>query len=71
VNRNARAFLPSSRINPERNMCQAFLDLQPDLFGGFTVVKELGRIGSRVRRTEEPQVTEVLAVATTFRLAGC
>jgi WGR domain len=35
-----------ARIDPSRNMCRFYrLDVQPDLFGGFSVVKEWGRIG--------------------------
>jgi predicted DNA-binding WGR domain protein len=34
------------RIDPARNMRRFYaLDVQPDLFGGFAVVKEWGRIG--------------------------
>jgi predicted DNA-binding WGR domain protein len=33
-----------SRIDPARNMCRFYwIDVQPDLFGGFAVVKEWGR----------------------------
>jgi len=35
------------RIDPERNMHRFYrLGLQPDLFGGCTLVREWGRIGS-------------------------
>ena len=34
------------RIDPTRNMARFYrLDIQPDLFGGVSVVKEWGRIG--------------------------
>lgn len=41
------------RIDPERNMQRFYrLCLQPDLFGGCTLIREWGRMGSggRVRR---------------------
>lgn len=35
------------RIDPERNMRRFYrLSLQPDLFGGCTLIREWGRIGS-------------------------
>ena len=50
-------LFPSSlrltRIDPARNMCRFYnLQLQPNLFGGCTLIREWGRIGSggRVRR---------------------
>lgn len=42
------------RIDPTRNMARFYrLDIQPDLFGGVSVVKEWGRIGrgGQIRRT--------------------
>jgi len=34
------------RIDPAKNMARYYrLDMQPDLFGGFNVTKEWGRIG--------------------------
>jgi hypothetical protein len=37
-----------ARIDPARNMRRFYrLDVQPDLFGGFAVMKEWGRIGAR------------------------
>jgi predicted DNA-binding WGR domain protein len=36
------------RIDPARNMRRFYrLDVQPDLFGGFALVKEWGHIGAR------------------------
>jgi predicted DNA-binding WGR domain protein len=33
------------RIDPTRNMCRFYrLDVQPDLFGGFLLLKQWGRI---------------------------
>jgi predicted DNA-binding WGR domain protein len=48
-----------TRIDPARNMCRFYrLDVQPDLFGGFTVVKEWGRICARGRMMDEWHMTE-------------
>ena len=53
-----------TRIDPARNMRRFYrLDVQPDLFGGFAVVKEWGRIGSRGRMMDELHATEALAAA--------
>jgi predicted DNA-binding WGR domain protein len=58
------------RIDPARNMRRFYaLDVQPDLFGGFTVVKEWGRIGARGRMMDELHATEALAVAAMQRQA--
>jgi predicted DNA-binding WGR domain protein len=51
-----------SRIDPARNMCRFYwIDVQPDLFGGFAVVKEWGRIGARGRMMDEWHMTEAEA----------
>lgn len=35
------------RVDPVRNMCRFYtIGLQPDLFGGCTLVREWGRLGS-------------------------
>ena len=53
-----------SRIDPARNMRRLHrLDVQPDLFGGFAVVKEWGRIGVRRCRVAESYATEALGDA--------
>jgi predicted DNA-binding WGR domain protein len=40
-------------------MCRFYwIDVQPDLFGGFAVVKEWGRIGARGRMMDEWHMTE-------------
>ena len=59
------------RIDPARNMRRFYaLDVQPDLFGGFMVVKEWGRIGSRGGTImDEPHPTEALAAAAMQRQA--
>jgi predicted DNA-binding WGR domain protein len=59
------------RIDPARNMRRFYrLDVQPDLFGGFAVVKEWGRIGARGRMMDELHDTETLAVAAMQRQAA-
>jgi predicted DNA-binding WGR domain protein len=59
------------RIDPSRNMRRFYrLDVQPDLFGGFAVVKEWGRIGRRGGRVSgEWHLTEALAAAAVQRQA--
>jgi len=58
------------RIDPARNMRRFYaLDVQPDLFGVFIVVKEWGRIGTGGRIMDEPHPTETLAVAAMQRQA--
>jgi predicted DNA-binding WGR domain protein len=57
-----------SRIDPLRNMCRFYrLDVQPDLFGGFSVVKEWGRIGARGRMVDGWHMTEAEASAAMQR----
>jgi predicted DNA-binding WGR domain protein len=47
-----------TRIDPARNMRRFYrLDVQPDLFGGFAVVKEWGRSGARGRMVGEWHMT--------------
>jgi predicted DNA-binding WGR domain protein len=59
------------RIKPARNMRRFYrLDVQPDLFGGFAVVKEWGRIGARGRIMDELHATENLAAAAMQRQAA-
>ena len=60
-----------TRIDPARNTRRFYrLDLQPDLFGGFAIVKEWGRIGRRGGRVAgEWQLTETLAAAAVQRQA--
>ena len=58
------------RIDPTRNMRRFYrLCLQPDLFGGCTLVREWGRIGSNGRIRHDPypdegQALEALRVLT-------
>ncbi len=59
-----------ARIDPARNMRRFYrLDVQPDLFGGFAVVKEWGRIGARGRMVGEWYMTEAEAVVALQRQA--
>jgi predicted DNA-binding WGR domain protein len=59
-----------ARIDPARNMRRFYrLDVQPDLFGGFGVVKEWGRIGARGRMMDEWHMTELEARAAMRRMA--
>jgi predicted DNA-binding WGR domain protein len=58
------------RIDAARNMRRFYrLDVQPDLFGGFAVVKEWGRIGARGRMMDELHATEAIAAAAMQRQA--
>jgi predicted DNA-binding WGR domain protein len=58
------------RIDPACNMRRFYrLDVQPDLFGGFAVVKAWGRIGARGRMVDEWHMTEAAAVAALQRQA--
>jgi predicted DNA-binding WGR domain protein len=59
------------RIDPARNMRHFYrLDVQPDSFGGFAVVKEWGRIGARRgRMVGEWHLTEAQALAAVQRQA--
>jgi predicted DNA-binding WGR domain protein len=52
------------RIDPTRNMSRFYrLDLQPDLFGAWGVVREWGRIGRPGRLRVDPYPTEREAAA--------
>ena len=58
------------RIEPARNMRRFYsLDVQPDLFGGFAVVKVWGRIGRRGQMMDELHETEALAASAMQRQA--
>jgi len=65
------------RINPEHNMRRFYyLTVQPDLFGGATLVKEWGRLGSsgQMRLESYPDeataVTELSVIARNKRRRG-
>lgn len=52
------------RIDPVRNMRRFYrLDVQPDLFGAWCVVREWGRIGRAGRVRVDPYATEAEAAA--------
>ena len=52
------------RLDPARNMLRFYrLDLQPDLFGAWGVVREWGRIGRPGRVRVDPYPTEAEAAA--------
>jgi predicted DNA-binding WGR domain protein len=52
------------RIDPTQNMSRFYrLDLQPDLFGAWGVVREWGRIGRPGRLRVDPYPTESEAAA--------
>lgn len=52
------------RLDPARNMRRFYrLDVQPDLFGAWGVVREWGRIGRPGRVRVDPYPTEAEAAA--------
>ncbi|HAT53298.1 MAG TPA: polymerase [Betaproteobacteria bacterium] len=54
-----------TRINTACNMSRFYsLQIQPDLFGGYTLIKEWGRIGSGGRIHHETFEHEVQAMDT-------
>jgi predicted DNA-binding WGR domain protein len=58
------------RIDPARNMRRFYsLDVQPDLFGGFALVKTWGRIGAGGRTMDELHETDALAATAMQRQA--
>jgi len=49
-------------VDPSRNMRRFYqFDIVPDLFGGFLLMKQWGRIGASGRITAERYDTEALA----------
>ena len=57
------------RIDPSRRMWRYYhLDVQPNLFGGFGLVREWGRIGRRGRLRHDPYLSETEATAALQRL---
>jgi predicted DNA-binding WGR domain protein len=58
------------RIDPARNMRRFYrLDTQPDLFGGFLLMKQWGRIGTSGRITAERFETPGLAAVALAKQA--
>lgn len=56
------------RLDPARNMRRFYLlDVQPDLFGAWGVVREWGRIGRPGRLRVDPYPTESEAAARMWR----
>jgi predicted DNA-binding WGR domain protein len=56
------------RIDPERDMFRFYrLDVQPDLFGGWTFIREWGRIGRPGTVKTVPCPTEAEAFAALER----
>jgi predicted DNA-binding WGR domain protein len=59
------------RIDPARNMRRFYaLDVQPELFGGFLLMKRWGRIGTFGRITAERFETANLAAGALANHAG-
>jgi predicted DNA-binding WGR domain protein len=59
------------RIDNARNMRRFYLiDVQPDLFGQFLLVKEYGRIGTRGRLIDESYDNEARATEAMNKQAG-
>jgi predicted DNA-binding WGR domain protein len=58
------------RIDPARNMRRFYrLDIDPDLFGGFLLMKQWGRIGARGQIKAERYGNEALAAIALQRQA--
>ncbi|CUX79832.1 MULTISPECIES: WGR domain-containing protein [Rhodobacterales] len=59
------------RIDPARNMRRFYrLSIQPDLFGGASLVREWGRIGARGQMMIEQHPDEGRAVTALMKLAA-
>jgi len=60
------------RIDPERNMARFYLmSVQPDLFGGWILMREWGRIGQAgtLRQVPYPTLDEAEAALAKLRKA--
>ncbi len=58
-----------TRIYPEKNMRRYyFISVQSDLLGGFTLIREWGRIGSAGRIRIEHFVDEMMAVSAACKI---
>ena len=63
--------LQMRRIDPARNMRRFYrLSVQPDLFGGATLVREWGRIGLRGQMMIESHPDEGRAITALMKLAA-
>ncbi|WP_134681404.1 WGR domain-containing protein [Paracoccus ravus] len=59
------------RIDPDRNMRRFYrLSVEPDLFGGASLVREWGRIGRPGQHLSEPHADEGQAINALLRLAA-
>ena len=59
------------RIDPARNMRRFYmLTVQPDLFGGASLIREWGRIGSRGQSLIEHHSDEGLAITALLKRAA-
>ena len=62
--------LQMRRIDPARNMRRFYrMSIQPDLFGGASLVREWGRIGARGQMMSEQHSDEGQAVTALMKLA--
>ena len=62
--------LQMRRIDPARNMRRYYrMSIQPDLFGGVSLVREWGRIGARGQMMSEQHMDEGQAVTALMKLA--
>ncbi|TQM89870.1 WGR domain-containing protein [Roseinatronobacter monicus] len=62
--------LQMRRIDVARNMRRFYrMSVQPDLFGGASLVREWGRIGYRGQMMTEPYADEGQAVTALMKLA--
>jgi predicted DNA-binding WGR domain protein len=62
--------LQMRRVDPARNMRRFYrMSIQPDLFGGASLVREWGRIGYRGQMMVEPHADEGQAVTALMKLA--
>jgi predicted DNA-binding WGR domain protein len=60
------------RIDAAHNMRRFYrLDIEPDLFGGFLLMKQWGRIGVRGQIKADRYESEPLAAATLEKQAAC
>ena len=58
------------RIDPARNMRRFYLmQVQPDLFGGASLIREWGRIGSSGRTLVEHHADERTAITSLLKMA--
>ncbi|WP_083195256.1 WGR domain-containing protein [Pararhodobacter sp. CCB-MM2] len=59
------------RIDPERNMRRFYrMTVQPDLFGGASLIRAWGRIGTRGRQMVDVHSDEGMAVNALMALAA-